>query len=55
MTPAASRVVRARLDFGGEAAGAVAADGFADFGEGGAGGGFYVGDLVAARVRVVSG
>ena len=33
------------FDFGGEAAGAVAADGFADFGECGAGGAFDVGDF----------
>ena len=33
------------VDFGNEAAGTVAADGFADLGEGGAGGAFYVGDF----------
>ena len=41
------------VEFCGEALGAVAADGFADFGEGSAGGGFYVGDFVRGALRVV--
>ena len=52
VTPADVEGVAGAFDFGGEALGAVAADGFADFGEGGAGGGFYVGDLLGGALRV---
>ncbi len=51
-TPAAWRVLRASSISAGETLGAVAADGFADFAEGGACGLFYVGDLLGGALRV---
>ena len=44
--------VAGEFHFGGEALGAVAADGFADFAEGGSGGLFDVGDLLGGALRI---